>query len=100
MVSITRKLSLVMIVAGFAMALLPPALPMAVASERHDGAGEPAIAAKDPEGAELPSWGKKKKKEDEKPPAAPGATGVRKPEEPAYDEVVKDFDKIDGLFTV
>src|SRR5215813_7614327 len=96
MASITRKLSLIMTVAGLAIAVLPP---VAKAAERRDPADEPTIATKDPEGVELPSWGKKKK-EEEKPAAAPGGPGGRKQEEPAFDEVIKDFEKIDGLFTV
>ena len=56
------------------------------------------IAAKDDEGAVLPTWGKKK---DEPKQAAPGGpSGVRKAEEPPFEEVVKDADKLEGLFTI
>src|SRR5262245_27195127 len=98
MASIIRKLSFIMTVAGLAIAVLPPA---ARAAERREPA-EPTnatTATKDPEAVDLPSWGKKKK-EEQKPAAAPAGPGVRKQEEPAFDEVIKDFEKIDGLFTV
>src|SRR5512132_2564259 len=64
-----------------------------------DTPGDPAISAKDPEGVALPSRGKRKKKEE---PAKQGQGPQQGPkkDEPAFEEAVKDFQKIDGLFTL
>jgi hypothetical protein len=61
--------------------------------------GDPAVSAKDSEGKDLPARGKKKKKEE---PAKQGSGPQQGPkkDEPAFDEVIKDHQKIEGLFTV
>src|SRR5262245_20983161 len=62
----------------------------------------PTVAAKDPEGKDLPERGKKKKKdkkEEDKKPAADQKAGPKK-EEPTFEDTVKDYQKIDGLFTL
>src|SRR5688572_19466270 len=62
---------------------------------------DPTVTAKDPEGKDLPARGKKKKKdkEDDKKPAADQKSGAKK-EEPAFEDTIKDHQKIEGLFTL
>ena len=86
-----RKSLFILALAGFAASLTP-----AAASAATDG---PAFTTKDPEGVDLPSWGRKKK-EDDKHPGPAGGAGPHKQEEPPFDEVIKDAEKIDGLFTL
>ena len=74
------------------------ALALLMTGPRAFAQDESTIAAKDDEGVVLPSWGKKK---DEPKPAAPGGpTGVRKADEPPFEEIIKDAEKLDGLFTI
>ncbi len=81
------------IIAGaLVLGLLLPS--RAVWARQQDPSPDPSIAAKDEEGAELPSRGKKKDKGKKA-----GHAGLKK-EEPPFEEVIKEAEKIDGLFTV
>jgi len=93
-----KHLPLALVLAAMLVSLPAGPAPQAQESSPRPDEGS-TIAAKDPEGAELPSWGKKKK-EEEKPQGAPGGSGLRKGEEPPFEDVVKDNDKLEGLFTI
>ncbi|HET6372796.1 MAG TPA: DUF5118 domain-containing protein, partial [Candidatus Polarisedimenticolia bacterium] len=86
-----------MLVVLISLLTLAVSAPRALPAAEQTGQPAGVTAAKDSDGVELPAFGKKKDKEEPKPPAGPGPG---KKDEPAFEEVVKDSEKIDGLFTV
>ena len=84
-------------IALLALILGAAATGAAVASQGYESA---TIAAKDDQGAELPLRGKKKKDKEEEAKGGGGGQAGAKKDEPAFDEVIKDAQKIEGLLTV
>ncbi len=91
----SRKVWSLLVTAALVVAVeVAPSVPRA---EEPAAPADPTVEAKDPEGAELPSRDRKaRRKEEEGKPGGPGA----KPPEPPFEEVIKEAEKLEGLFTL
>ncbi|HEY3175432.1 MAG TPA: zinc-dependent metalloprotease [Candidatus Polarisedimenticolia bacterium] len=102
----SRRWTLALALAFLAAAPATPAGPTARALSDRPGGPAGIDAAAPDDGVDDSQQGESARKKEEKKegtgiqPGAAGAQGGKKPEEPPFDEVIKEAQKIDGLFTV